>query len=235
MNIHFSIDRIAGTLLLGMVLLLLIGSSIGGYDPAREGFDGELRRAASVPAEANRVLFTVSGLGLIVAAAGLTRAFRDRSPMLAHLSGAGLAAAGALTLISTALYGAFVSLADDYVAGEGAVAIQASAEARTILLVMSSTMAMGGLLAVMSVWSLALLAAREKLVPSWLGALALFSAAGAAMAIGGFATSANDNLEWLGGAVAVLAGVLWLIIAGGGIVLGGNARSSERSAVPTPI
>ena len=230
MNIHFSIDRVAGALLLGMVLFLLIASSIGGYDPANgAGFDGELRRAASVPASANMVFFTLSGIGLIAAAAGLTRAFRDRSPMLAHLSGVGLAAAGTLTLVSTALYGAFASLADDYVASEGAVAIQTSANARTLLLVLSSTNAMGGLLAVMSIWGLALLAAREKMVPGWIGVFPLISAAGAATAIAGFVTSASDNLEWLGSAVAVLAVLLWLIIAGAWIVLGGNAQRDGRA------
>ena len=234
MNIHFAIDRVAGALLLGMVLFLVIASSIGGYDPnSGEGFDGELRRAASVPAAANMVFFTFGGIGLIVAAAGLTRAFRDRSPMLAHLSGAGLAAAGTLTLVSTALYGAFASLADDYVASEGAVAIQASANARTLLLVLSSTNAMGGLLAVLSIWGLALLAAREKLVPAWIGVFPLISAAGAATGIVGGVTSADD-LEWLGVMIAVLSVLLWLIIAGGWIVLGGNARRDGRAASATP-
>ena len=229
MNIQISIDRVAGILLLGMVVFLLIGSSISAYDPNASRFDGELRRAAGVNLEANLAVFTLSGIGLLVAAAGMIRTFRDRAPMLAQLCGAGLSAAGTLVLVSTALYATFASLADDYVAGEGAAAELAAGQAHTVLLMMTSANMTAVLLAVVSVWGLALLAAKEHLVPGWLKVLPLISLAGAAILVVGRVV---EDLQWFGLVVALLGAVLWLVIAGAWLAFGGSrpAPSNQVSA-----
>ncbi len=232
MNIHFAIDRVAGALLLGTVIFLLIGSSISGYDPAANGFDGELRRAAGVNQTANLAVFTLSGIGLLVAAAGLTRAFRDRAPMLAQLCGAGLSAAGTLVLVSTAFYAAFASLAEDYVTGEGAAVELAAGQAHTVLVMMTATNMTAVVLAVVSVWGLALFAAKEQLVPGWLKVFPLISVAGAAiLAVGGVV----EELQWGGFTVSLLGALLWLVIAGGWIAFGGNERGGQHSATPSAV
>lgn len=230
MNIQISIDRVAGILLLGMVVFLIAGTSISGYDTAAP-MDSELRRLASVPGAANTVFYTASGIGLLVAAAGLLFAFRERSPGLAYLSGVGLAATGTLVLVSTALYSAAAEFADEYVASGGAAAEQASTSARMLLIVMGGTAGAAALIGFASVFCLAMLTTRLGMVARWTLFLPVISVCGMTAGFVGDAAF-GDKWAWFGFGSGVLGALLWLVIAGAWLAFGGSrpAPSNQVSA-----
>jgi hypothetical protein len=224
-NIKLGFDRIAAIMLLGMVIFIFAGSSIAGYDSSAENFDGELRRVAGINANANIFVFTMSGVGLLGAAAGLITAFREKSPALSTLCGIGLVATGILVFMSTALYAAFAELADEYVATSGPAAADASSNARTVLMVMQATAGMTTMLGGASVWGIALLAAVRGLVPRWFGVLPVASAAI-------FVLSAaashwiDDSFAWLAFMVAIVGSALWLVLAAGWLLMGGSGAAA---------
>ena len=229
MNIHISVDRVAGILLLGMVVFLIAGTSINGYDTSA-AMDGELKRLASVSSGANTVLFTLSGIGLLVAAAGLMYAFRERAPGLAYLIGAGLIASGTLVLVSTALYSAAAEFADEYVAGNGAAAEQASASARMLLIVSGGTTVAAALLGFASVTVLAFLTTRLGMVARWTLVLPAISIGGMTVGFFGDAMFDSDKWGWIGYGTGIMGAVLWLLIAGGWLAFGGSGPKPTKSA-----
>ncbi len=94
MDIRIPFERVTGALLLAMVLLLMITTSISGYDSGREGFDSELRRLANLSNAAhngNAFFRAVTGVALIAAAAALYTNLKDRSPMLSAMAAFGIA------------------------------------------------------------------------------------------------------------------------------------------------
>ncbi len=227
MNIHISIDRVAGILLLGLVVFLIAGSSIQGYDTSAP-MDGELRRLAGVPGEANSALFMFSGIGILVAAAVIMFAFRERSPGLALLSGVGLAATGILVLVSTALYSAAAELADEYMASSGVAAEQASINARVLLLVLSGTAISTALLGFASVACVAVMATRLGLVHRWTLVFPAISVGGMTVGFFGDVIFDNDNWGWFGFGTGIMGAVLWLLITGGWLAFGGSGPKPAK-------
>jgi hypothetical protein len=215
MDIKIPFERIVGGLLLAMVVLLMITTSISGYDTGREGFDGELRRLADLSNAAhngNAFFRTLTGVALIAAAAALYTNLKDRSPVLSAMAAFGIAAAGVLALIAGALQLVFVELAQEYVASSGAHQEQVLVTARGFAVATENTVGAAFIALVLSIYVLAILAGREGLVPRWLIGIPVISAA----VIGGslIAQAAGADLQWWILISGMFMSVIWLLIAG---------------------
>ena len=215
MDIRIPFERITGALLLAMVLLLMITTSISGYDTAREGFDSELRRLADMSNaahNANAFFRAVAGVALIAAAAALYTNLKDRSPMLSAMAAFGIAAAGVLALIAGALQLVFVELAQEYVASSGAHQEQVLVTARGFAVATQNTVGAAFIALVLSTYTLAILAGREALVPRWLIGIPVISA----VTIGGslIAQAVGADLEWWILVSGLFMNLIWLLFAG---------------------
>ena len=233
MDIRIPFERITGALLLAMVLLLMITTSISGYDTAREGFDSELRRLAGLSNaahNANAFFRAVTGVALIAAAAALYTNLKDRSPMLSAMAAFGIAAGGVLALIAGALQLVFVELAQEYVASSGAHQEQVLVTARGFAVATQNTVGAAFFALVLSTYTLAILAGREALVPRWLIGIPVISA----VTIGGslIAQAAGADPEWWILMSGLLTRVLWLFIAGLWLLFTPKAKISTGAAEP---
>ncbi|MEX2247213.1 MAG: hypothetical protein WEC75_11050 [Dehalococcoidia bacterium] len=232
-DIKIPFERIVGGLLLAMVVLLMITTSISGYDTAREGFDGELRRLADLGNTAhnfNAFFRAVTGVALIAAGAALYTNLKDRSPLLSGIAAFGIAAAGVLALIAGALQLVFVELAKEYVASSGAHQEQVLVTARGFAVATENTVAAAFIALVLSTYVLAILAGREALVPRWLIGIPVMSAA----IIGGslIAQAAGADLEWWILISGLFMSAIWLVIAGLWLLFA--AREDRIAAAPGP-
>ena len=215
MDIKIPFERIVGGLLLAMVVLLMITTSISGYDTGREGFDSELRRLAGLGNAAhngNAFFRALTGVALIAAAALLYTNLKDRSPMLSAMAAFGIAGAGVLALIAGALQLVFVELAQEYVASSGAHQEQVLVTARGFAVATDNTVGAAFIALVLSIYTMAILAGREGLVPRWLIGIPVMSAA----IIGGslIAQAAGANLQWWILISGMFMSTIWLLIAG---------------------
>ena len=244
MDINIPFQRIVGGLFLAMIVLLMITTSISGYDTGREGFDDELRRLANLSAAAdngNSFFRVFTGLALIAGAALLFANLKDRSPVLAPVAAFGIAAAGLLGLIAGALQLVFVELAEEYVTSSGAHQQQVLVTARGFAVAVENTVGAAFIALVLSIYALAILAGREGLVPRWLIGIPVISA----VVIGGslIAQAAGADLQWWILISGMFMSVIWLLIAGLWLVFapgegrapastghaGGDVASARRS------
>ncbi len=215
MDIKIPFERIVGVLLLAMVVLLMITTSISGYDTSREGFDGELRRLADLSNAAdtgNAFFRAATGLALIAAAAVLYTNLKDRSPLLSAMAAFGIAAAGVLALIAGALQLVFVELAEEYVASSGAHQEQVLVTARGFAVATQNTVGAAFVALVLSIYMLAILAGREALVPRWLIGIPVMSAAITGGSL--IAQAAGVDVAWWVLISGMFLSVIWLIVAG---------------------
>ncbi len=215
LDIKIPFERVVGGLLLAMVVLLMITTSISGYDTGREGFDSELRRLAGMgnaSHNGNAFFRAVTGFALIAAGAALYTNLKDRSPMLSAMAAFGIAGAGVLALIAGALQLVFVELAQEYVASSGAHQEQVLVTARGFAVATGNTVGAAFIALVLSTYVLAILAGREGLVPRWLIGIPVISAA----VIGGslIADAAGADLQWWILISGLFMSVIWLLIAG---------------------
>ncbi|MEX2158776.1 MAG: hypothetical protein WEB04_05165 [Dehalococcoidia bacterium] len=231
MDIKIPFERIVGGLLLAMVVLLMITTSISGYDTGREGFDGELRRLADMSGAAHNVnafFRAITGVALIAAAAALYTNLKDRSPMLSAMAAFGIAAAGVLALIAGALQLVFVELAQEYVASTGAHQEQVLVTARGFAVATENTVGGAFIALVLSIYVLAILAGREALVPRWLIGIPVISA----VVIGGslIAQAVGADLQWWILISGLFMSVIWLLIAGLWLLLSPSKGRAPASA-----
>jgi hypothetical protein len=228
-EIKIPFERIAGVLLLALVAMIMIAGSISGIDTGREGFDSELRRLAeqsSLSDNLNAGVRLITGVGLIGAAAGFYVGLRDRGPMLATIAAFGLVASGALVLVAGAMQVVFVDMAEEYVTSAGAHQEQVGVTARAVGMVVQYTVgsALLGLMA--STYPLAVLTARERLVPRWLIALPVISVL--AFVVGGIAGAFGAGNAWIVFMSGVGSMLLWMVIAGAWLLF---TPGEERAAI----
>jgi hypothetical protein len=231
MDIKIPFERVVGGLLLAMIVLVMITTSISGYDTSRDGFGSELRRLAGLSDaahNANAFFRAVTGVALIGAAAALYTNLKGRSPMLSALASFGIAAAGVLALIAGSLQLVFVELAQEYVASSGAHQEQVLVTARGFAVATENTVVAAFIALVLSTYVLALLAGRENLVPRWLIGIPVMSAA----IVGGslIAQAAGVDLRWWISISGMFLSVIWLLIAGLWLLF---TPSERRMPAPT--
>ncbi|MDP9238484.1 MAG: DUF4386 domain-containing protein [Chloroflexota bacterium] len=231
-EIKIPFERVAGALLLALVALIAITGGMSGYDSKPDGFDGELRRLAAIGSFAdngNAAIRLFTGLGLIAAAAGFYVALRERGAMLATVASFALVAAGILALVAGALQLVLVDLAEEYVASSGAHQEQVKVTARTVLQVVDGTVGAAMMALLLSTYSLAVLTARERLVPRQLIALPVLSVV--VFVAGGIAQLADVGNAWIVLMSGVGSMLLWLVIAGAWLLFTPREERAAQQAM----
>jgi hypothetical protein len=238
MQIHLPFERVAGVLLLLLVVLVPASGSISGYDPDRAGWAGELRRLGEHEAwktDITAVFQMLCGLALIGAAVGFYLALQTSARGAAAFAGFALAAAGVLVIAASAIYRALAEMAHDFVAGRAGEDVLVSS--RALAIAMEALVQGVIILLAVGVCALALAAHRQSLVPRWLGKVAV---AGSVLLVIGVllgAVSRRDAVgeaSWtfvMGGFVLVL---VWLVTSGFTLLLGRRSgpTQADRGAEP---
>jgi hypothetical protein len=233
MDIRIPFERMAGALLLALIAMLLVTSSISGYDTGREGFDGELRRLAELSAmsdNANAFFRALTAFGLIGCAAGLYVALHERSQLLTTLAAFGLLSAGVLALIAGALQIVFVDLAEQYVSSTGSEQQSVLVAARAVGLTVDRVTAASFLSMVLSTYVLAVLLGRENLVPRWLIGVPIMSAVIVGASLIAEASGVFDDGMWFVLISGMLLSIVWLLVAGLYLLL--SPRANHASPLP---
>lgn len=239
MQINIPIDRVAGLLLLLLIGAMALSISASGYDTAHPGFESELSRLADVAGWQVTVytaLQAIAGLGMVLAAIVFYLQLRDRALMLALIAAAGLAVAGVLTIVGSALYASAAEVADQWAAAPSSEQA-ALVTARALLIALGTFTPVMLIALVCGVEALAVACAQNRLVPRWLGVVAALAAGILATAIP--LAWVSDGLAWFLPGLTVLLLMLWLAVAGGTLLLGqasspGSRPADEREPMPQP-
>jgi hypothetical protein len=224
MNINIPIQRLAGACLIFLVVAAMLSLNVAGYDSDRQGFEGELRRLADIKGWQVGMytgLQVLSGLGMLGGAVILGLALRRYSATVALLAAVAMACAGLLTLVTSAIYATAADLADEWSAASPGHSDQVLTVARAFVLVLKSLVPVTAFSLALGVYGFATITARHRLVPHWLAFVAGGSAV--ALAIAMFSGMLTDSgVTW--GALMIGMGLLllWLIVAGGWLLLGGS-------------
>jgi hypothetical protein len=237
MDIRIPFERIIGALLLAMVVLLVVTTSISGYDTGREGFADELRRLAnqgSLAHNMNAFFRALTGFALIGAAAAFYVNLKERAPALAAIAAFGICTAGVLALVAGALQLTFVGLAEDYMDATGAEQQQLLTTARAVALAVENVVGAAFMALVLSTYVLAIIAGRENLVPRWLIGIPVISAIllGALPVVA--LVGAGDDVRWLWLMSGMLTSILWLLIAGFWMIFNPQQPATTRQPRAAP-
>ncbi|MGE0228992.1 MAG: DUF4386 family protein [Dehalococcoidia bacterium] len=238
MELKIPAERVTGALILALLVLIPVSGAISGYDTARQGWESELSRLGGLSSAAtsgNVLIQVVVGISLVGAGAGMFLALRPRAAVLGTLVAFGLAAAGVLTLASSAMYGVVAALADEHVAGRGSAEVTTAswAFARAMDAFVTSSMA----LLVLSVYMLAYALMRHRLAPQWIAWMTLLSAV--PFVAGRVASSfgSADDAAWVVSAVGFTLVWLSVLLAGGSMLLsrsGPHAPAGGASSTTAP-
>jgi hypothetical protein len=232
MNISFPVERLAGLLLLFMIVPFMAGISISGYDLGRENWPGEFARFSEISTgmrELTALAHAAIGLGLIAAATQLFSTLRERSPKLITLAFGLLVAAGVMMLVNAGLYRAMSGLADDYaLSGEASLiastrSFALAIELLSLVTVLATTFAILATSAAMI---------RLAMVPRWTGAFPLLGVT-CAVAYLSFSSVGGD---WLWGVIMLswFSLALWLVICGAWLLLGGATKQTSMPPTSAP-
>lgn len=226
MNIKLPFERATGLLLLLLVVLIPVSTAISGYDTSRDAWADELSRFGGLSdfeVRMNLAVQALAGIGLMAAAVMFYLSLASRSRNLAALAGAFMFTAGITTLAASAAYSVVAELADEYLngtAGEGVLMTS-----RAFALAMDAFVMFTVVTLSLSVYLLAVLGHRERLVARWMSGIAVLS-----LVLIGAAFSLDwvfDKEIWwaflMGGLLLLL---LWLLLAGFSLLLGSRRKPS---------
>ena len=222
-QINIPIERLGGACLLLLVAAAMLSLNVAAYDPNAEGFDGELRRLASIDGwqtgmyTASQVL---SGIGMLAGAVVLYLMLRRHSTTPIILAAVALASAGLLALVNSALYATAAGLADEYVAAAPEHRDAVLTVGRAFVLMLTTVVWVMAVMLALGVYGFAVITARHHLVPSWLS----FVAGGSVVAMGAAMVTdliADSDITWLSYILFLGLLLLWLIVAGAWLLLGG--------------
>lgn len=226
-NIRIPFNRMAGLLLLSLVILVPVASSISGYDTSRDSWPNELTRLGRMEeyqTTGNVIFQVLAGVALLGAAAGFGTLLARRARVAGTIAAVFLAGAGVLTLISSALYQATAEMAHTYASEGGDASLVTTS--RAVALVMDNTVTGATVCLVLAVFVLAVVAARERLVPRWLTVLPLLSVV--AMPAYVVLSAISDGAAWGAIGLSFTLLIAWLLVAGLMMLFG----SSDRGKAP---
>ena len=217
LDIRIPLEKLAGTLAIALVVLMMVTGGIVGYDTRADQFGSELVTMADQSTlERNVEAFArlATGIALVASAAGFYVALRERSRMLSTIVAFGLCAAGTLELVGASLQLAVVELADEYATTSGTKQESVLVAARAVALGAQYTVFAGFMAIVVSTWVLAVLAGREGLVPRWLIGIPVISVLLSIAGGIGAASGVFDSGIWIVYMSGLMLGAVWLVIAG---------------------
>ena len=229
LQLNIPIERIGGACLLVLVAAAMLSLNVAGYDPKIEGFEGELRRLASIKAWQTGMYTAfqvLSGIGMLAGAVVLYLALKRYSTAPVILAAVALASAGLLTLVTSALYSTAAALADEYIAATPEHRDAVLPVARAFVLMLNAAVPVTGVMLALGIYGFAFITRRYHVVPQWLR----FAAGGSAVALGiamvtGLAF--DSDITWLFVMTGFFLLLLWLAVAGGWLLLAGSNGSSD--------
>lgn len=236
MQLNIPLERLGGACLLILVAAVMLSMNVNGYDPNVEGFDGELRRLASIKGWQVGIytaLQVLSGIAMLIGAVVLYLMLRRYSTMPIIFASVALASAGLLTLMTSALYATAANLADEYVATAPENRQTVLTVSRAFVLMMNGMVPTTGVMLGLSIFGYGAITTRYRLVPHWLrfvaggGALALVLAL-----ITGLA--ADTEATWAFVMLGFLLLLLWLLVAGVWLLFGGSNEIPMEQTSRTP-
>jgi len=232
-NINFPVERIAGVLLLFLIIPFVAGTAISGYDTGRSDWPDEFERFARISSggrEATAGLHALVGVVTIASAAILYSSLGDRSPRLVTLASFLLLAAGVIMLVNATVYRSMSHLADEFLAtNDTSLVVTARSLALTIegLAMANATVTTSGLFA------LGAALARLQMVPRWTLALPALGALGPVLLIG--LGSVFPSAGWWVIGLTFMLVALWLLICGIWLLFGGSTRTPSMKGVPAHL
>ena len=224
------IERGTGLAMLLIVALLVAMAGTGfGIGAGEEYFRDDFPKLARDldGFEAGLMMGSVLGLVAIAAAGGLYLTFRPFDPVLATIGSFGLVAAGVLLIVDMSFGWAVHDLAKEWSAANGTAGDPNWTSARTAALSFEFLGFFSILLMIASFVAFGVLTLVKAALPRWVGALAVISGVFLALSVTiGLAT----GITWLFGVLAVLAGLVWLLLAGILLLLRGTRQ--HAGAIP---
>jgi hypothetical protein len=183
-------------------------------------------------------LQVLSGIAMLAGAVVLQLTLRRYSATLAVLAAVAMASAGLLTLVTSALYATAAELADEYVAASPEHRDSVAAVARAFVLMLQAVVPVTAVMLATGVFGFAVITARHHLVPQWLRFVAAGSAGSLVTALVAGLAGASEA-PWLFLMIGFVLLLLWLVVAGGWLLLGGSntdpgehASATDELAVP---
>jgi hypothetical protein len=222
-NMKIPFERAAGLLLILLCVFILGSTAISGYDTSRDAWADELTRLGQMSdtqITVNLLFQTFTALGLVVVAVSFYLLLASRARNLAALAAAFMFCAAIATFAASATYRVVADLAD----GQRSGAVLTTS--RAFALAMDAFVSFTVLTLSISVYVLAVVGHRERLVPRWMIVLAVASMVLLGLAFG-IALASDSDLSWaflMGGLLSMLA---WVLIAGVTLLLGWRGESSQ--------
>ncbi|MGI8927557.1 MAG: DUF4386 family protein [Tepidiformaceae bacterium] len=240
MRISIPFDRLAGALLISLMVFMMVGGSTNYIDTDPTVFRSELARLASEQGESTfeTVWAFISGFALIVAAGVFYAGLHRRAQMLAALAAFGLFAGGLLIVLDASLSAVLLQVADDFGTNTATGPDDLVAPAR-VLALSANAFSLAAFVAVIpSVLLLAVIVIREGLVPRWTRWLAATTAGLFVLTLAAGITDAfnrlgpdDDGLLWPTGAATFVAMFLLLIITGLSLLFSGRGTGSPSQPI----
>ena len=230
MQINIPIDRIAGASLILLVGAIFLSTNVAGYDPSMEGFDGELRRLASIKGwqvGAYTALQVLSGIGMLAGAVVLYLTLKRHSTAPVILAAVAMAGAGLLTLVTSALYATAAELADEFVTATPEHRDAVLTVARAFLLMLGWMVPVTAFMLAISVGGFSFVTARHRLVPQWLGYVGGGSVVAFTIAFVSDTVTDLETIPWVFFIIGFLLMLLWLLAAGAWLLLGGSKEALD--------
>ena len=221
-NISFPVERIAGILLLFLIIPFVAGTAISGYDTGASGWQSEFERFADMSSRARGgtgFLHGAIGFATLAGVAILYTSFRDRSARLIALACTFLLAAGLIMLVNAAIYRSMSALADEYrISGD----LSLARDARALALVLEALAMANAAATTSGLLALGGALVRLRMVPRWTLALPAMGALGPILWI--VLGSVFPDGAWFAIGIAFMTVALWLLICGVWLLFGGSAK-----------
>lgn len=220
------IDYLAGSLLIGIVVTVLVSLAV--VPITDETFREDAAEYLMKIADDRGLFATFIGLDLasnllgIGAAAALYLVFRSHDRNLALLGSAGFLAASVIFLTGNMIMIALESLAKDYAAATGAGAAAVLLSARPIGLMLDSVFVMGGTGLAIGFLSYGLIVFRTGAIPKWMGIVGVL---GGIVAPFGWLLFVEINLQYIG-VIGTMIGLLFILLTGGWLVWKGSKAAA---------
>lgn len=233
MNINIPIERLAGVLLLFLIIPFVAGTAISGYDTGRSGWPDEFQRFAEMSSSgraATAGLHALIGVLTIAASAILLTSLGERSRRLVALASSLLLVAGVIMLINATVYRSMSHLADEYLATGNASLLPT---ARSLALTVEGLSMVNGTLTTSGLLALGIALVRLGTVPKWTVVLPALGAIGPLLWVG--LGSAFPDSAWWTIAVTFTLVALWLLICGFWLLFGGSNRLPSMKGVPAHV
>lgn len=221
------IDYLAGSLLLGIVVTVVVSVAVTPFTDGtfREDTREILMKIADDSGRfATAIIFDIaSNLLFIPLAAALYLVFRSHDRNLALLGSVGFLAAAGLWLTGDMIMIALQTLAQDYAAATGVQAAAVLISARPIGLMLDAAFVMGGTGLALGVLSYGLLVIRTGAVPKWMG---IFGVIGGVVAPFGWLLFVETDLQNIG-FIGAMIGLFFALLSGGWLVLKGSNEATQ--------